>query len=84
MKEETDSIDCVDFQSRLAALIAAGEDLSSDAHLRDCANCRALLADLEAIAEAARQMFPEEEPPDTLWARIESAIEKEGEEPGPR
>ena len=35
-----------------------------------------LLADLETIAEAARQLFPSVEPPDTLWEHIESAIKK--------
>jgi hypothetical protein len=35
------------------------------------------LADLDAIAEAARQLFPVEEPPDALWEHIESAIVKE-------
>jgi hypothetical protein len=33
-----------------------------------------LLRDLETIAEAARQLFPIEEPPDALWQQIETAI----------
>ena len=37
----------------------------------------ALLADLEAIAEAARQLFPIEEPPDDLWKKIQSKLDKE-------
>jgi hypothetical protein len=35
------------------------------------------LADLDAIAQAARQLFPVEEPPDDLWKEIESAIVRE-------
>jgi hypothetical protein len=39
-----------------------------------------LLADLETIAEAARQLFPGVEPPDEVWENIESAIRKQEEE----
>jgi hypothetical protein len=51
--------------------------------LKSCALCRALLADLETIAEAARQLFPIEEPPDKLWKQIESVIrdEEKAEDP---
>ena len=35
-------------------------------HIQRCELCRALLADLETIAEAARRLFPIEEPPDEL------------------
>jgi hypothetical protein len=68
---------CQQFQARLPELIGSGEKLDNHPHLRQCALCRALLADLETIAEAARQLYPVEEPPDRLWAQIESAIEKE-------
>jgi hypothetical protein len=37
-----------------------------------------LLAELETIAEAARQLFPSVEPPDEVWAQIESALKQEG------
>jgi hypothetical protein len=37
-----------------------------------------LLAELETIAEAARQLFPSVEPPDEVWTQIESAIQREG------
>ena len=46
-------------------------------HFQGCDHCRALLADLETIAAAARQLFPIVEPPDDLWEHIESAIENE-------
>jgi anti-sigma factor RsiW len=62
----------------MAARIAAGEDLQTDAHLKDCARCQALLAELEAIAQAARLLLPiEEEPDDNLWQKIEQAITSE-------
>ena len=69
--------DCADFQSRLAELIGAGKDLSQDPHIVSCELCRALLADLTTIAEAARQLFPVVEPPDEVWQHIESAIKDE-------
>jgi len=61
----------------LPQMIGSGEDLASHPHLLGCPLCRALLADLETIAEAARQLFPVAEPPDDLWLQIESALQKE-------
>jgi hypothetical protein len=74
MTGERDKQECTEFQAHLPELIGSGEDLSTNPHLRDCDLCRALLADLETIAEAARQLFPVVEPPDELWQQIESAI----------
>lgn len=67
---------CEEFQALLAELIDRGDEISLHPHLQSCERCRALLAELETIAEAARQLFPAVEPPDTLWAQIESAIKK--------
>lgn len=69
--------ECADFQSRLAELIGTGQDLSRHPHIVSCELCRALLADLTTIAEAARQLFPVVEPPDEVWQHIESAIKDE-------
>ena len=76
---------CAEFQAQLPELIGSGKDASADPHVRSCELCRALLADLETIAEAARQLFPSVEPPDEVWDQIESAIKREegdGKEPG--
>jgi len=75
MTEQFNKNDCAEFQSRLPELIGAGEDLSRHAHIQSCELCRALLADLETIAEAARQLLPAVEPPDEIWRHIESAIQ---------
>jgi hypothetical protein len=77
MTVNTDKIRCEEFQSQLAELIGSGENVAEHEHIRNCELCRALLADLETIAEAARQLFPVEEPPDKLWDQIESAIKNE-------
>jgi hypothetical protein len=70
-------ITCEEFQAQLAELIGSGENVANHEHIRSCELCRALLADLETIAEAARQLFPVEEPPDKLWDQIETAIKNE-------
>lgn len=77
MTEEPENMTCQEFQSQLAELIGSGEDVASHPHLQSCARCRALLADLETIAEAARQLLPIEPPKEDLWERIESAIKEE-------
>jgi hypothetical protein len=69
---------CAEFQAQLSELIGSGEDVSAHPHVQDCDRCRALLADLQTIAEAARQLFPSVEPPDEVWTQIESAIKREG------
>jgi hypothetical protein len=82
MTGDPKDMSCAEFQAQLPELIASGVDVSALPHLKDCELCRALLADLETIAEAARQLFPGVEPPDTLWEHIESAIKKGDEEDG--
>lgn len=80
MSDDPSKISCAEFQAQLPELIGSGANAADDPHIKNCELCRALLADLETIAEAARQLFPVEEPPDDLWAQIESKIK--GEEGG--
>jgi hypothetical protein len=77
MNGDPGKMSCVDFQAQLPDLIASGEDAAAHPHVRACARCSALLADLRTIAEAARQLFPSVEPPDEVWEHIESAIKRE-------
>jgi hypothetical protein len=74
-----ETLSCEQFQSQLPELIGSGAVLAEHAHLRHCELCKALLADLEAIAEAARQLLPIVDPPEELWEQIESAIKGERE-----
>jgi anti-sigma factor RsiW len=46
-------------------------------HLDQCADCRALAADLQKIKAAASTMTPVR-PPDQVWQRITAQLEKEG------
>jgi hypothetical protein len=68
---------CEEFQSQLPELIGSGKIDANHPHLKDCDLCQALLADLETIAEAARQLFPVEDPPPKLWEKIETALKNE-------
>jgi hypothetical protein len=77
MTDDRNTMSCAEFQAQLPELIGSGADASTHPHLQSCELCRALLADLETIAEAARQLFPVVEPPDDLWKHIESAIKDE-------
>ena len=77
MKEDPGKMSCFKFQEQLPDLISTGESIANHPHYQSCELCRALLADLETIAEAARQLLPVVEPPDDLWEHIESAIKEE-------
>jgi len=77
MTETLNNLSCDEFQSQLPELIGSGEKISDHPHIHSCELCRALLADLETIAEAARQLFPPMEPPDELWEHIEKAMKEE-------
>lgn len=78
MIDDAKPLTCQQFQGRLPELIGAGQDLAVDPHVQHCPLCRALLSDLETIAETARELFPVVEPPDDLWEQIEYAIRNEG------
>jgi hypothetical protein len=77
MTDDRSTMSCLEFQEKLPELIGSGESIANHPHYKSCALCRALLADLETIAEAARQLLPIVEPPDELWKQIESAIEED-------
>ena len=77
MRTSVNNLSCAEFQSHLPQLIGCGKTFADDPHFQGCELCRALLADLDAIAQAAHQLFPVEEPPDALWEQIESEIVKE-------
>jgi len=78
MSQEPKSMRCVDFQAQLPELVGSGTSVADHPHVKECALCRELLENLETIAQAARQLFPEVEPPDDLWEQIETAIKKDG------
>jgi hypothetical protein len=69
--------ECAEFQALMPERIGAGEDLQTYPHMLTCERCRALVRDLESIAQAARDLFPiEAEPRDELWDQIQLAIKR--------
>lgn len=48
------------------------------AHLESCILCRSLVADLESIAGAARELPAEIEPPARVWTAVRSQLVAEG------
>jgi len=70
---------CEEFQEQLAELIGSGADASSHPHVQTCDLCRDFLAELEAIAAAARELFPIEDPSERVWDQIQTAIQEEEE-----
>jgi hypothetical protein len=77
MTVDSKSMSCEEFQSQLADLIGSGANVVDHPHIRECKNnCLRLYEDLQTIADAAKQLFPDQQPEDNLWERIESAIKK--------
>ena len=76
MTTDPKAMSCEEFQSQMAELVGSGADLESHPHIQDCAICRQLYEELQVIVDAARQLFPDQQPEDNLWERIESAIKK--------
>ena len=77
MTQDLKNMTCEEFQAQMPDLIGSGADASAHPHVQNCALCSALLADLETIADAARQLFPVEDPSDRVWDQIQSAIRQE-------
>jgi hypothetical protein len=77
MNQDPNEMSCAAFQAQLPELIDTGTPLVFHPHIQQCDHCRALLNDLETIAEAAHRLLPIDEPPDELWKQIESAIKNQ-------
>jgi hypothetical protein len=78
MIDNRKNMSCEEFSACMAHLVAAGEDIFSHPHVRKCRLHRALLDDLEAIARAARQLFPEVDPRDAVWDGIQACLDQDG------
>jgi len=76
MTVDPKSMSCEEFQNHLPELVGSGVDVENHPHIKSCDICRRLYEDLQTIADAAKQLFPDQQPEDNLWERIESAIKK--------
>lgn len=68
---------CVELQASLAENESASSS-EQRAHLKSCAECSALVADLLVIACAAGELRAAHEPSPRVWNGIETALRREG------
>ena len=71
-------MNCTEFQGTLADFIDGGAAAEAEAHLKSCAGCAGLVADLREIAAQARLLAASDQPGEHLRARIMEAVELEG------
>ena len=69
--------DCAVFQDQLPSLFESGGDLAAQPHLQTCANCSALVRDLEYIALQAKLLLPIDDPSPQVRENIQTALKKE-------
>ena len=69
---------CKEFQSELPYIIDTGGDAEHEEHLKSCAVCADLVADLRYIAEQAKLLVPMEDPNPRVWDGIQRSLEREG------
>ncbi|HEV2133752.1 MAG TPA: hypothetical protein VGR47_05765 [Terracidiphilus sp.] len=58
MTKKRVSMSCSEFQKQLPKMVSSGESAAAHPHVQVCERCRSLVAELEMIAEAARNLFP--------------------------
>ena len=69
---------CAEFQAVLPYIIDNGGNAEQQEHLRQCAVCSDLVADLKYIAEQAKLLVPMMEPSGKVWDGIKSSLQREG------
>lgn len=69
---------CAEFQKALPYIIETGGNAEQEEHLRTCATCSDLVADLKYIAECAKLLVPMVEPSPRVWNEISKSLEQEG------
>jgi hypothetical protein len=72
------TMQCHEFERALEQQDARELPADAAAHLNDCVHCQALVADLDAIEAAARQMSLEVEPPERVWQSLRAQLAAEG------
>jgi hypothetical protein len=71
---------CTEFQPLLSELADSGLSGEArarvEAHVASCAECRAALADIRRMRQAARSL-PKALPPETLWGKVRARIDED-------
>jgi hypothetical protein len=70
-------MNCVELRKSLVEVESASRN-EQQAHLKDCAECSTLLADLKLISASAAGMRASEEPSPRVWNSIEIVLRQEG------
>ena len=71
-------MNCRELQNGLADFLDGEAPAEAQGHLKSCAACSALVADLKEISGQARLLAAAEEPRPEVWSRIERSLELEG------
>lgn len=70
---------CGEFSDQLPSGVEGKRTREADAHLRECAHCRGVIADMGLIEAAARDWARADcDPPAHLWISLRAQLEKEG------
>jgi hypothetical protein len=70
---------CNEFLKQFDAWMEGERGAEARAHVRECANCRGLVADLDAIQQGATAWAAEEvDPPARVWISLRAQLEAEG------
>ncbi len=68
---------CWRFEGELQDFLEGAERPFIMSHQQDCPSCRALLADLQSVSQAARDL-PAEEPGPRVWQNVHTQLQAEG------
>ena len=71
-------MNCADFQEVLPEVFEGDQTAEQESHLQSCSMCSSLVAELDLIANEARQLQEVAEPNPRVWASIEIALRQEG------
>jgi hypothetical protein len=71
-------MNCAEFQEILPEVFDSGRTAEQESHLKSCPVCSDLVAELDLIANEARQLQETAEPSPRVWASIEIALRQEG------
>jgi hypothetical protein len=71
-------MNCEEFQEILPEVFESGRTAERESHLQSCSVCSSLVAELDLIANEARQLQEVSEPSPRVWASIEIALRQEG------
>lgn len=73
------SYDCKRFLNQLESWTEGERPADAGVHLRSCARCQSVVADLSTIEAEGRAWGGQEaEPPERLWTSLRAQLEKEG------